>query len=74
MKICSSCGSKEKECYPNCKCAKCVNPTKYLIWKDTHRQKYTKWLKRDDRPIMEAMPEAEDILNELRKPNKKKPS
>ena len=67
MKICLSCGSEGKKCYPGCKCAKCVNPTKYQIWKETHAEKYAKWLKRDDRPIMEAISDAKDILDEARK-------
>ena len=75
MKICLSCGSREKDCYPNCKCAKCVNPTKYQIYKDTHPEKYKKWLKRDDTPIMEAVSEAKDILDQVRNLSKKqKPS
>jgi hypothetical protein len=60
MKPCWSCGSTLPACKAGCRCAKCVDPIGYKVWKETHPAEYERWLEgqlrsseRDDGPDKE---------------------
>lgn len=40
---CWSCGS-HRACFPDCECAKCVDPDSYELWKATESEEYGEWL------------------------------
>jgi hypothetical protein len=44
MKPCWSCGAKNRPCFPDCECAKCVDPEGYEEWKRDFPEEYEDWL------------------------------
>lgn len=46
---CWSCGSSSA-CYPDCACAKCLDPDDYARWKDENPQEYEEWLHEQREP------------------------
>lgn len=44
FKPCWSCGAQYRECYPECECAKCVDPQGYEEWRHERPDEYREWI------------------------------
>jgi hypothetical protein len=44
---CWSCGAKNRSCFEDCECAKCVDPEGYEEWQRNDPEGYADWLDRN---------------------------